>query len=101
MKLGNMQLNVSLTGLSVKSRKKRKGNYANIPDKRGSGLWMKPAFDLVIAREGCIYGVKHNVTNDKKIEGHNQAKEVKICNGCIFLDWDDGYICTGEVQVEE
>lgn len=81
--------------LSGKQKKKREGNYAkNMPGKKGKGLWMKDAFDLVIAKEGCIYGKEHKVENDKKVEGYVQEKVVKICNECIFLTWDDGYICT-------
>ena len=97
MKLSDMITNVTITGLIAKRRKGRDGNYAkNMPGKRGKRLWMKDAFDLVIAREECIYGVKHNVEGDRKIEGYNQKKEVRICNGCIFLIWCDGYICTRE-----
>ena len=90
MDLNELQLPQALI---AKPKRKRKGNYAGDPKRKGSGLWMKPAFDLIIAKRGCIYARKYEVSNDKKIQGTNEKKVVKICNGCIFLVWDRGYNC--------
>lgn len=93
MKLAEMS--ISITGLIARPKRKKNGNYAkNLPTRKGKRLWMKNAFDLVITKEGCVYAMKHIVDNDQKVEG--QQREVKICNECIFLNWDDGYMCTKE-----
>lgn len=89
---------ITLRSISPKRRRGTNGHHAkHLPDRPGKGLWMKDAFDLVITKKDCKYGTKYKVEGDKKVEGYVQKKEVKICNGCVWLEWNtDGYNCTSE-----
>lgn len=97
-----LDLNIlqSIVVRPVKSRKRGKGNYArHLPSRRGKGLWMKDAFDLVIAKNGCQYGAEVVSESDAKVEGIAEEKKKRICNECLFLEWNEerGYYCTNEV----
>lgn len=78
-------------------RKKRSGHFAReLPDKKGKGLWTKDAFDLVVAKKGCKHAIEVETESDARIEGFAEESKKKICNRCIFLEWneDERYFCT-------